>query len=107
MSIPVPPSPTTPLQDPNGTINLFWDQWFNTLQQAFNNAGGSILQTNAGGTGQASYTNGQLLIGTNSGNTLALGTLTGGTNISVSNGPGTITISFSGAITTGNGGTGY
>lgn len=108
MSIPVPPSPSTPMQDANGNTNAAWDQWFNTLQQAFNNAGGSILQTNAGGTGAASYTNGQLLIGNTTGNTLSVGTITGGTNVTVTNGPGTITISFAiaGGLSTASGGTG-
>lgn len=45
-----------------------------------------------GGTGQASYTNGQLLIGNTSGNTLTKATLTAGTGISVTNGGGSITI---------------
>jgi hypothetical protein len=45
-----------------------------------------------GGTGQTSYTNGQLLIGNNTGNTLTKATLTAGTGISITNGPGTITI---------------
>lgn len=45
-----------------------------------------------GGTGQTSYTNGQLLIGNSTGNTLAKATLTAGTGISVSNGAGSITI---------------
>lgn len=45
-----------------------------------------------GGTGQTSYTNGQLLIGNTSGNTLTKATLTAGTGISVTNGGGSITI---------------
>jgi hypothetical protein len=45
-----------------------------------------------GGTGQTSYTNGQLLIGNTTGNTLAKATLTAGTGISVTNGAGSITI---------------
>jgi hypothetical protein len=48
-----------------------------------------------GGTGQTSYTNGQLLIGNSSGNTLAKATLTAGTGISISNGAGAITITNS------------
>ena len=41
-----------------------------------------------GGTGQGSYTNGQLLIGNTTGNTLAKGTLTAGTGISITNAAG-------------------
>jgi len=45
-----------------------------------------------GGTGQTSYTNGQLLIGNTTGNTLTKATLTAGTGIVITNGTGTITI---------------
>jgi len=45
-----------------------------------------------GGTGQTSYTNGQLLIGNTTGNTLTKSTLTAGTAISITNGAGSITI---------------
>jgi len=45
-----------------------------------------------GGTGQTSYTNGQLLIGNSTGNTLAKATLTAGSGISITNGSGSITI---------------
>ena len=46
----------------------------------------------AGGTGQTTYTDGQLLIGNSTGNTLSKSTLTAGTGISVTNGNGSITI---------------
>lgn len=49
-----------------------------------------------GGTGQTTYTDGQLLIGNTTGNTLAKNTLTAGTGISITNGSGTITIATSG-----------
>lgn len=49
-----------------------------------------------GGTGQTSYTNGQLLIGNTTGNTLTKATLTAGTGIAITNGGGSITISASG-----------
>lgn len=52
-----------------------------------------------GGTGQTSYTDGQLLIGNSSGNTLAKNTLTAGTGILITNGSGTITIATSGGGT--------
>jgi len=45
-----------------------------------------------GGTGQTSYTNGELLIGNTTGNTLTKATLTAGSNISITNGGGSITI---------------
>jgi hypothetical protein len=46
-----------------------------------------------GGTGQPTYSNGQLLIGNSSGNTLTKATLNAGTGISITNGNGTISIS--------------
>ena len=58
----------------------------------------TILTSNAavtvaqGGTGQTSYTDGQLLIGNTTGNTLAKATLTAGSGISITNGAGAITI---------------
>jgi hypothetical protein len=45
-----------------------------------------------GGTGQTTYTDGQLLIGNSTGNTLTKTTLTASTGISVTNGTGSITI---------------
>ena len=45
-----------------------------------------------GGTGQTTYTNGQLLIGNTTGGTLAKATLTASTGISITNGAGSITI---------------
>jgi hypothetical protein len=45
-----------------------------------------------GGTGQTSYTNGQLLIGNTTGNTLTKATLTAGTGVSITNGAGSISI---------------
>lgn len=50
----------------------------------------------AGGTGQTSFANGQLLIGNTTGNTLTKATLTAGTNITIDNAPGSITINASG-----------
>jgi len=49
-----------------------------------------------GGTGETSYTNGQLLIGNTTGNTLTKATLTAGTGITITNGTGAITIAASG-----------
>ena len=45
-----------------------------------------------GGTGQTTFTDGQLLIGNTTGNTLTKATLTAGTGISITNGSGAITI---------------
>lgn len=56
-----------------------------------------------GGTGATTFTNGQLLIGNTTGNTLTKATLTAGTNISITNGTGSITINstdqFVGTVT--------
>jgi hypothetical protein len=61
---------------------------------------GAALPVSSGGTGQTSYTDGQLLIGNSTGNTLAKSTLTAGSGISITNGSGAITIAA-----TGGGGT--
>jgi len=53
---------------------------------------GPALKVAKGGTGQTSYTNGQLLIGNTTGNTLTKATLTAGTGIGITNGTGSITI---------------
>jgi len=53
---------------------------------------GTAVGTAYGGTGQTSYTDGQLLIGNSTGNTLDKATLTAGAGISVTNGSGAITI---------------
>ena len=53
---------------------------------------GGTLAVASGGTGQTSYTDGQLLIGNSTGNTLTKATLIAGTNISITNGAGSITI---------------
>jgi hypothetical protein len=54
--------------------------------------GGTLAVAN-GGTGQTSYVDGELLIGNTTGNTLTKATLIAGTNISITNGSGSITIS--------------
>lgn len=66
-----------------------------------------------GGTGQSSYTSGQLLIGNSSGG-LTKSTLTAGSNVTITNGNGSITIAAAGpggggtvtSVATGNGLTG-
>lgn len=52
-----------------------------------------------GGTGQTTYTNGELLIGNTSGNTLTKTTLTAGIGITVTNSTGSITIAGTGPDT--------
>lgn len=56
---------------------------------------GTLSKSN-GGTGQTSYTDGQLLIGNTTGNTLTKATLTAGSGIAVTNGAGSITIASTG-----------
>jgi hypothetical protein len=53
------------------------------------------LGVGSGGTGQTSYTDGQLLIGNTTGNTLTKATLTAGSGITITNGNGSITIASS------------
>ena len=50
------------------------------------------LAVSDGGTGQTTYVDGQVLIGNSTGNTLNKATLTAGSNISITNGGGSITI---------------
>lgn len=54
------------------------------------------LSVAQGGTGQTTFTNGQLLIGNTTGNTLAKSTLTAGAGITITNGTGSITIASTG-----------
>ena len=56
-----------------------------------NGVTGTLPVANAG-TGQTTYTDGQILIGNTTGNTLAKATLTAGAGIGITNGNGTITI---------------
>jgi hypothetical protein len=56
----------------------------------------STVPVAQGGTAQSSFTDGQLLIGNSSGNTLTKATLTAGANIAITNGNGTISIAATG-----------
>ena len=56
----------------------------------------SPLPVASGGSGQSSFTDGQLLIGNSTGNTLTKATLTPGANITITNAAGAITIAVSG-----------
>lgn len=65
-----------------------------TFDSSGNVSSGAVSVAN-GGTGQTSYTNGQLLIGNTTGNTLTKATLTGTSNqVVVTNGGGSITLSL-------------
>jgi hypothetical protein len=79
-----------------GTTAASWD-----YSQVGINSVGALPVVN-GGTGQTSYTDGQLLIGNTTGNTLTKATLTAGTGISVTNGPGSITIAVGGSSGSGS-----
>lgn len=57
---------------------------------------GSTIAVGYGGTGQTSYTDGQLLIGNTSTTGLTKATLTAGSGISITNGNGSITIASTG-----------
>lgn len=63
---------------------------------------GTTIGTGYGGTGQTSYTDGQLLIGNSSGG-LTKATLTAGTGISITNGNGAITINAQETVSAGDG----
>lgn len=65
------------------------------------NVTGTVAVAN-GGTGQTSYTDGQLLIGNSSGNTLTKSTLTAGSNVTVTNGNGSITVAVPSLVTAFN-----
>ena len=70
-------------------------------------ASATILTSNAavsvaqGGTGQTTYTDGQLLIGNTTGNTLTKATLTPGAGISITNTSGGITIANTSGVSNG------
>jgi hypothetical protein len=61
---------------------------------------GTTIGVAYGGTGQTSYTDGQLLIGNSTGNTLTKATLTAGSGITITNGNGSISIAGTGGTVT-------
>jgi hypothetical protein len=92
------PAPRTPLIDETtGLLSREWFRWFNNLNNIVGGGLGVIAVIN-GGTGQSTYTNGQLLIGNSTGNTLSKNTLTPGAGIGVTNGPGSIDIANTGVL---------
>lgn len=83
------------------TALVAWDgSDFVLVAQDLANAQGT-LAVSKGGTGQTSYTDGQLLIGNSTGNTLTKANLTAGSGIVITNGSGAITIASN--ITPGTG----
>lgn len=81
--------------NPTGNVTLSTPQNIDTTSSpTFANLTlSNPLPVASGGTGQSSYTNGQLLIGNTTGNTLVKGTLTSTANQTViTNGAGTITV---------------
>jgi hypothetical protein len=58
---------------------------------------GTTIATAYGGTGQTTYSHGQILIG-NAAGSLTKATITAGSNVSITNGDGSITIAVAGAV---------
>ena len=83
----------------NNTTGTTYIQTVGTISTGTWNA--TTISVDKGGTGQTSYTNGQLLIGNTTGNTLTKTTLTAGTGVAITNGNGSITIATGQDITTG------
>ena len=61
---------------------------------------GTTIATGYGGTGQTSYTDGQLLIGNTATGSLSKATLTAGSGVTITNGNGTITVAATGSTYT-------
>lgn len=93
----IPAEALTKTDDTNVTLTLGGDP-ANALLAAVSLTLGwnGQLAVSRGGTGESSFTNGQLLIGNSTGNTLTKATLTPGANITITNTAGAITIAVSG-----------
>ena len=101
------PAPRTPLIDETSRdVTPAWYRYFYNLFTFTGSGGDGGIPVNRGGTGQTSYTDGQLLIGNSLTTGLNKNTLTPGQNIGVTNGNGTIEIAFDGILPVVNGGTG-
>jgi len=101
------PAPRTPLLEENsGDMTPAWYRFFYNIFVTIGEGTG-ILPVNRGGTGQSEYTNGQLLIGNSITTGLNKNTLTPGTGIGVTNGPGTIAIANTGVTSFSAGTTGF
>lgn len=87
------PTLVTPALGTPTAVNLT-----NATNVPVNQATGTLAVAH-GGTGQTTYTNGQLLIGNTGTTGLTKATLTAGTNVTITNGAGTITIA---SATTGD-----
>ena len=93
------PAPRTPLIDEtSGDVTPAWYRYFYNLFTFTGSGGDGGVPVNRGGTGQTSYTDGQLLIGNSVGNTLSKNTLTPGIGIGVTNGNGTIAVANTGVL---------
>jgi hypothetical protein len=85
------------IDETTGLLSREWFRWFNNVNNIIGEGLGVIAVIN-GGTGQSTYTNGQLLIGNSTGNTLSKNTLTPSAGIGVTNGPGSIAIANTGVL---------
>lgn len=109
----VAPTPTTTIAAANLTGTTLSANVTSSSLTALGNVttgtwSANTIAVTAGGTGQTTYTNGQLLIGNTTGNTLTKATLTAGSGISITNGSGSISIAATGggtvtSVATGNG----
>ena len=98
------PAPRVPLIDERtGLVSNQWFRWFNNIY-ALTGSGGGITPVTNGGTGTGNIpTNGQLLIG--NGTDYSLSVLTAGSNITITNTAGHITIASAGALSSFSAGT--
>ncbi len=98
------PAPRVPLIDERtGLVSQQWFRWFNNIY-ALTGSGAGITPVTNGGTGTGNIpTNGQLLIG--NGTDYSLSVLTAGSNITITNTAGHITIASAGALSSFSAGT--
>jgi len=91
------PAPRTPFLDQeSGDITPAWYRFLYNLFTTTGSGTGAGISTANGGTGQTSYTDGQLLIGNSTDNSLNKNTLSPGAGIGVINGHGSIQINNTG-----------